>query len=74
MASASRPHAGSTWASSKLVVCVSSLGTAQRMITGRWPIRSSPASSISRVNWWTFGAMKSATRTQTSSPTRRVAT
>ena len=55
------------------VVWVSSMGTAQRMITGRLAVFSSVASSISRVNWWTFGGMKSQTRTHTRSPTRRVA-
>ena len=67
------PHAGSTWASSKFVVCVSSIGTAQRMITGRLAALASVASSISRVNWCTLGGMKSQTRTHTRSPIRRVA-
>ncbi len=67
------PHAGSTWASSKFVVSVSSLGTAHRMMTGRLAGLAAVASSISRVNWCTLGGMKSHTRTHTSSPTRRVA-
>ena len=54
-------------------VWVSSIGTAHRMMTGRLAIFSREASSISRVNWWTLGAMKSQTRTQTRSPMRRVA-
>ena len=43
-------------------VWVSSIGTAHRMMTGRLAIFSREASSISRVNWWTLGAMKSQTR------------
>jgi len=67
------PQAGSTWASSKFVVCVSSSGTAQRMMTGRLVGFGAVASSISRVNWWMFGGMKSHTRIHTRSPARRVA-
>src|SRR5262245_14078895 len=63
----------STCASSMFHVCVSSMGTAQRITTGRLAAFSRVASSISRVNWWTLGAMKSATRTHTSSLMRRVA-
>ena len=55
------------------IVLVSSMGTAQRVIIGRSKIFTFFASSQSGANWWMFGAMKSETRTQMRSSTRRVA-